>query len=557
MLGKRTVTGPGAVINEHQEFFFVPVNVNFINCRNKSMMKQYFFLSRQALLLCFLLFIMASCSYKNNLTAEKISLSPYYSSQMVFQKDEPLILKGRCSVNGVLAVRIENSLKYVQADKEGNWSVEFPSVDLKGSFNIFIEGAEEQLVLNDVSMGRVWVIIGNGWLTDYNTNYTKKVPSEVHNAKVKYFQPEISMGPGTEGLKGEWKGLKGSNIHLYEQLPRIAGQVMNEGTGETIGIVNIVYPGMHFKDFIEEPIEGQDTLWTRYFELQKSYKTLADNSFKGIERGVLDRKLDDSGWTKTDFPIITYKRWFLKDRIIWWRKKMLLAEKYIKSPLTLNLGTIRGQFNFYFNGVEIDHFNGETKEYKLQVPDSLVRVWANVLSVRMVAGDSLSGFYSEAPVITNADSSLKMNIAEDWKFRAYYEPALPAVVKPEGIRLPIFNNVVKPLEKINAEGLVVCGGLHFYHPGNSKGVKVFLDKVSKGFNAKEKFICLIPNPGITDSIKISGTYSLIRNNQLVAAAQSGYRIINTLDFSNFDEREQFYRSISVRVLNASKELCAE
>ena len=77
------------------------------------------------------------------------------------------------------------------------------------------------------------------------------------------------------------------------------------------------------------------------------------------------------------------------------RKKIFISEKYITSDFIIDLGTVRGQFDFYFNGTHIENFKGESIHYKLRIPDTLIKIWTNLLTVRMVAGDSLSGFYSE------------------------------------------------------------------------------------------------------------------------------------------------------------------
>ncbi len=494
--------------------------------------------------------IFSSCSYKKKISAENIQVLPYYSSNMVLQKGMPVKIGGKCSSNGVLAVKIENVLKYATANAVGEWEVTFPAVDYAGAFSISIEGVDETIELNNVVVGQIWAIVGDSWLNDSLNNFSDKVSIGIQNNKVRYFQPELNFTPNSE-LNGEWKSLRREQINKYEHFCQLLGEEINQTQDDVIGLINLTWPGVKLSDYQADVIEGADTIWANYFEQQQNYRSIADSSFRGIEKGVLDRRSEDWDWNETEFPIIAYQRWFLKNRILWFRKKVYIPEKSIDSDFIVDFGTIRGQFDFYFNGIHLNSFKGEIRDYKLTIPDSLVKVWTNLITVRMVTGDSLSGFYSATPEITNVNSTFRRELSEEWLYRTYYEQRLPNVTKSDNLIVPIKSNLLDKLNNIDVEGVIIAGGYHFYAKegaGNSSSVKALQDIEAK-INAKHKYLFLISKPEAVDSIVNRRLYNALRNEQLEMAAKSGYRVINTLDIPTGINLELYYNSLISRFTN--------
>lgn len=499
------------------------------------------------LILLLSVIIFGSCSYKKRITAEDIIVSPYFSSNMVFQKGMPIRITGQCSTLGVLAVKIENVLKYATANSSGKWEVTFPAVDYSGTFSITIEGADESIEFNNVAVGKVWTIIGNAWLNNDFENYNDEILIGIQNNNVRYFQPKIDFKQ-TTSLEGEWKSLKREQINVYEHFCQLIGEELSESEEDVIGIVNLTWPGLNVSDFQVEAFNGVDSLWTEYFKQQQLYKQIADSSFRGIEKGVLDRRLDDWDWNETEFPIIAQKRWYLKNRTIWLRKKVYVPEKFIDSDFILKFGTIRGQFDFYFNGIYMGAFIGEREDYNLTIPDTVVKVWTNQITIRMVTGDSLTGFYSTNPEITNVNSTYRRDITEEWLYRTYLEQRLPNVTESDSLFIPITVNILDKLNKIDAEGLIIAGGYQFFNAKNNTNELATgaLQRLDELINAKYKYLFLVPKPGVVDSIVNNELYNSVRNIQLEVAAKNGYRIINTLDISPELDQQGFYQGLTER-----------
>ena len=506
-----------------------------------------------------LMVVSFSCSYKKKITATNIRLDPVYGSNMVFKRGDSIIIKGVSNVNGVLAVKLQDGLKHINADEKGRWAAKFPPFDYDGAFSISVEGLDQVIELNNLITGRVWVVIGDNWLRDTPENIYNKTAIEGRgaNEKLRIYTPPSLYSEGKTS-NGEWKILNVGKKNYREIFSGILGDELSTLNNEPIGIINLSCAGTSMRDFSGKERElvnsvynaaERDSILDEYFKNQLSYQRLADSSFKGLGRDVLNRLYDDWDWTDVEFPLITKKRWYLKNRIVWLRKKIFIAGKYITSDFTIELGTLRGQFDFYFNGTHIANFKGESSNYKLQISDTLVKVWTNLLTIRMVAGDSLSGLYSKTPRVINADSSYRTQIAEDWTIRTYYEPKLPKINRNALLWPQVYSKYVFPLNGLRVNSVLLTGSVHQYANLNSNILSAALDQLSTSFVSQKNYMFLIPLPEYVDAMVNSNYYNTIRNIQMVSAAKENWDIINTMGVRESSAIQAYQREMVDRLIN--------
>lgn len=504
--------------------------------------------------------ICTSCSYKRSLTARNIELLPYYASNMVFERDKPIVIKGRCDAGGVLGVRIEKLFKRVIADKNGYWEVSFEPVDYKGPFNIYIEGAEESVKLNNIVAGKLWILIGDSWMENDLESTELNLYSGLSNNRVRYFQPALG---GIRIMVPEncWKTVLPGNIKMYEALSRILGDDFADNEPLAIGIINLSLPGINFIEFSDSIPErftipenvNIDSIWHQYYSEIQTQRRIADSSFRGIERGVLDLHDDDSDWGEIDFPVVTGTRWYLKNRVIWLRKKFYVSEKYKTGKFKIDFGRLRGDFDFYINGSRIDRFKGETENFSFVIPDTLIRTWTNLITVRMVTSDTLSGFYSGNVTVVNEDSTFYRNIAKDWKFRTYFEPQIPEVKRTDYI-FPHLKEQLLPLIRISgADGVIVAGSYNMFRYVSEKQIESGLKFLDMNFKPENKYLCLLPAQSYVDSLLNYTQHRKKQTELLHASAVTGYTLINLTDIKLNLSNRLMFNSISARIAESVKE----
>ena len=476
---------------------------------------------------------------------------------MVFQSGLPVTLKGKCSSNGKLAVLIENVCKVVEADEYGAWSVSFPELDYKGNFDIRVEGKNgEEVLLENAITGNVWLVIGDNWMSYDQDNFTNTVQSGAFNEDVRYFQPEVRASSfGIEN--SSWKVLSPGSIYSYEKLTRTLGERLQENSDTPIGIINLSWPATHIADFAtNKPDVFKMPSEIEYINYHNIYDSISlvqqfinDSSFRGIEKGALDLRLEDWDWNDLNLPEKAGKKWYLKDRIVWLRRKFYVSDKYRTGDFKINMGTIRGGFIFYLNGTEIDRFEGEDIDYSIPVPDSILRTWSNLLTIRMNTADSLSGFYSDKMIVANQDLSYNVNIIEDWVYKGFLEPRIPKNTLPIWSYPRIYDNIIPEIGSGRIYGVVVSGGYSMYSDCSSSLIQEGLENLNKQFISDYKLICLPTKISYIDSLEQKDYYLDILNSQLNASAKAGYTLVNLSDIESPQSNDYSIIEITERMID--------
>lgn len=500
-----------------------------------------------------------SCSYKNNLTASNISLHSYYQSNMVFQEDQPIVISGKCSPHGLLAVRIESAMQQIEADDAGDWKAVFPPIDYKRAFNIYIEGKEEIIHLKNLVTGKVWLTIGDSWLEMEKNVLNDVFHSRISNEMVRYYQPSLTFSGSKIESESVWKVVSSGKIKKYEQIVRVLGEELNKISERPIGIINCIWPGTDFINFATKIPENYsfpvhvvpDSAWNDYYSKKAFQSAIEDSSFKGLERGVLDVRLDDYDWGEIDLPLRTGKKWFLKDKVIWFRKRFFVSDKYRTSNFHAQFGTLRGSFIFYINGKKVSEISGEERNFDLEIPDTLLRTWSNLITIRMVTTDSLSGFYSNDLKVVNEDSTYRMGITEGWKYRTYFEPQIEVVERPAFLYPRVKEELLSDIPYTDIEGLVIAGGYPMYRNCEISLLEEALDNISKTFTSQKRIIYLLNKPAYVDSLKHNDVYINKTGEIIQAAASSGYSLIHISDVKQSDLNSGDY---NVAVEKLSNEL---
>ena len=81
---------------------------------------------------------------------------------MVLQTSPGTIINGKANPGGVLAVKISDFVRLAQADDKGSWQVEFPEIILNEPFSIGFEGKDTSFTFNNIHVGKVYIIAGDG-----------------------------------------------------------------------------------------------------------------------------------------------------------------------------------------------------------------------------------------------------------------------------------------------------------------------------------------------------------------------------------------------------------
>ena len=421
--------------------------------------------------LLFFSIILCSCNYDKKLTAENIRISSLYTSGMIIQSSPATVIRGFADPKSLLAVRIKNYARFIHTDDSGQWVVKFPEIVLNQPFSIIIEGRDTIIELNNVRAGKVVIFLGDArlgifeTLSENNCVYTDTM--NLHNFWIYSFP--ITYGEESDLTNSSWKQAD-SSIYDYKSCHAI--QWVHNLIPEShtpIGIIDATWPGAKLTAWLEAgttnlPNDSSDNKTLRRLPSLYNNRVIADSvlklkntGYKGIQSGVTRIWFNDENWPTSDIPIdFTRKKVPPEKKVIYLRKKIYISTRYFTSDFVINLGSIRGDAEFYFNQRKIIA-DKTYDQYLLTIPDTLLNQW-NLLCIRLFMSEVYTGIFGPYANCYNADSSFYADISQEWKYNFNEEadfPEFSIYTQEDG---ELYNKFIKDILAIQADQLIWYGG---------------------------------------------------------------------------------------------------
>lgn len=189
--------------------------------------KRYSFLS----VLFIFLFI---CSY-----GSPLSLSGFFCDNMIVQAGHPFLTKGKTTAFIIIIIQIENRIKNVQVDKNGNWPLFFSAFEPGDYSEIGITCGMQRKGIRNVIAGEIWLCSGQSNVQllvkadDEKDSITNKNPIQI-----RYFIEEnnASSTPFDE-VKRKWIICDSNNIEQCSALGLSFAFNLNKTLKVPVGLI--------------------------------------------------------------------------------------------------------------------------------------------------------------------------------------------------------------------------------------------------------------------------------------------------------------------------------
>lgn len=96
----------------------------------------------------------------NELEAGPFGLPEIWSDGMVVQRDKPVRIEGMTAAGSRIAVQFAGRKRITKAGPDGKWTVTLPPVKAGDGYSMVIKSKTEELSINDIAVGEVWVCSG-------------------------------------------------------------------------------------------------------------------------------------------------------------------------------------------------------------------------------------------------------------------------------------------------------------------------------------------------------------------------------------------------------------
>ncbi len=196
-----------------------------------------------------------------------------FQSNMVIQRDKPVIIWGWAEPGEKISVSIESKEKSVTADKDRSWKVELPAMPANSEpIKIIIKGKEKELVLANILVGDVWVLGGQsnmefpnskveeGDLEILSANFKNirmlTVPAQ-NGAEMKKSFPalmEWSNWSKRHFRKGYWDICTPETVREVSAIGYVFARRLHMASGVPIGIIDTSRGGTTVESWTPDPL---------------------------------------------------------------------------------------------------------------------------------------------------------------------------------------------------------------------------------------------------------------------------------------------------------------
>jgi sialate O-acetylesterase len=415
-------------------------------------------------------------------TRAALKLPSLVSDHMVLQRNVPIAIWGWAKAGEPVLVTFKDKTYKATADSKGRWKLNMDKCSAGGPFKLIISGASQQITLDDILVGDVWLCSGQSNMGyDFNQPrsrlfYQNDIASSA-NDKIRQIliARNTSPVPAENANSTGWKSAGSGTLNSFSVVAYFFAKHIFEQYHVPIGLINASWGGTkaeawmsedglkEFPAFKKDILLAKDTaqLALKVKEKQKMIalwhkeNRAADQGYKGAEAVWAKTDLIDDNWKKAELQALTAKIDSASVYgVVWYRKTFDIHKKVVGETVTLNLGIVADAAEVFVNSFKVGSFNNGKVISKYEIADSLLLEGKNNITVKLSNWSSTVQKIPVLPMYMEIGAE-KISLQGSWEFNIGRSGApLPTVYKPQTLATSIYNGMIAPLLPYAIRGVV-------------------------------------------------------------------------------------------------------
>ena len=351
------------------------------------------------------------------LSNAEVKLPQVFSSNMVLQRDLPIIIWGWADKREKITITFLDETVEAKADKKGHWTAELKPIGAGGPYELVIKG-ENQITLSNILVGDVWICSGQSnmeWPLS-TTNGAEAAIKNSTNPTIRLFTVERNTSPvPLEDCESEgWLICGPETVHDFSAVAYYFGKKLNEDLDVPIGLLHSSWGGTNVETWTSadaiSQLEGFENIKKEVSEFdeevaRKEIKEKVEaitGPLPEEDQGMIEGKAhwadtDYSDWKAMDIPQLWEQAGIEGlDGIVWFHKEFELGPEDLNTGIYIHLGPIDDSDITYLNGKKIGETNQKYNEDRIyKVDKSILRRGRNSIVVRVEDTGGGGGIYGE------------------------------------------------------------------------------------------------------------------------------------------------------------------
>ena len=351
-----------------------------------------------------------------------------------------------------------NSNGQAIAGKDGRWSVNLTTPEAGGPYTITISGNDTTINVKNVLIGEVWFCSGqsnmemqlSGWPPANPIMHSAGTIASSSIPKIRLFnvQKKISGEPVDECI-GSWEVSSPATVPQFSAVAYFFGEKLYNELHVPIGLIESAWGGTPSEswtsseslektgEFISDikalkesiPLQVEYQKWLNNHK-QINLKPSGNDQWKDLSFN--DEKVPSSDYNDKEWPVMNLPAQVETvlgefDGAIWFRKSIEIPQNMRGNDLVLSLGPVDDMDRTFFNGklVGSTETSGlEQADRNYEIPASLVKDGANIISVRVLDTEVEGGIYGipeKLKLSSKNDAKIFVPLKGDWKYQPVAE----------------------------------------------------------------------------------------------------------------------------------------
>jgi sialate O-acetylesterase len=211
---------------------------------------------------------------------------------MVLQRNSTVPISGTATPSQELTVTFNEQTQTVQADADGNWSIDLDVGKAGGPYQMEIVAAssEAKILINDVMVGDVWLCSGQSnmaWPVS-NANDADLESLAANFPRLRLISvPKLASQEPQHDFDGQWEACKPETVKDFSAVGYFFGRQLHQTLDVPVGLIDNAWGGSAAEAWVRRDVlenaGSYDELLTQWDDLAKTYdheKVLANWSAK-------------------------------------------------------------------------------------------------------------------------------------------------------------------------------------------------------------------------------------------------------------------------------------
>ena len=218
-------------------------------------------INKTYLAILFIIFIFFGCISSE--VYAQLSLSKIFSNGAVLQRDHIIPVWGRAGANDTVSVTINSINEETQADANGDWYLELPSMSAGGPYTMSVSTSLQQINLSNIYIGDVWLASGQSNM-EFEVSGTDSASTVITNANdqaIRQFkipkglvnEPSNDLPPGSA-----WTPATSQYVAHFSAVAYFFAKDLKPHINCPIGIINSSYGGSRIETWMSDEMLGYD-----------------------------------------------------------------------------------------------------------------------------------------------------------------------------------------------------------------------------------------------------------------------------------------------------------